>query len=213
MAELAKQSGVSVPTIKYYLREGLLQPGHRTSVNQASYGEKHLQRLRLIRALVTVAKLPIEKVREVVQVVSKEPPVIEAMAITQDALVGNAEMEVGNEMATQLLAEIISARGWNSHEGSPAHVAAVNAIARLQKENFDAILGAINDYAEAADTVGRIDVQAVAVSENLEAMIRGVVLGSVLRRPLLDALVLLAQQHYAQCLNQEGADPIWLRQS
>ena len=34
-------------------------------------------------------------------------------------------------------------------------------------------------------------------------MIRGVVLGSVLRRPLLDSLVLLAQQHYANQLNQK----------
>jgi DNA-binding transcriptional MerR regulator len=37
IAELSRRSGVSVPTIKYYLREGLLPPGERTSPNQALY--------------------------------------------------------------------------------------------------------------------------------------------------------------------------------
>ena len=52
IGELSKAAGVPVPTIKYYLREGLLAPGELTSPNQASYGEAHIRRLRLIRALV-----------------------------------------------------------------------------------------------------------------------------------------------------------------
>lgn len=35
-------------------------------------------------------------------------------------------------------------------------------------------------------------------------MIRGVVLGNALRRPVLDALVLLAQQHDARSLGPES---------
>lgn len=89
MAELSRRSGLSVPTIKYYLREGLLQPGRRTSVNQARYDDAHLERLRLIRALVKVAGLPLDKVREVVQAVSIESSVLDAMGVTQDALVGD----------------------------------------------------------------------------------------------------------------------------
>jgi DNA-binding transcriptional MerR regulator len=52
ISELSRNSGVPVPTIKFYLREGLLHEGIRTSATQAQYDESHQARLRLIRALV-----------------------------------------------------------------------------------------------------------------------------------------------------------------
>ena len=62
ISELSEQTGVPVPTIKYYLREGLLPEGERTSATQAVYGEKHVERLRVIRALldagVSIAETP-----------------------------------------------------------------------------------------------------------------------------------------------------------
>src|SRR5687768_10077798 len=67
IAELSRQSGVPVPTIKYYLREALLPPGELTSPNQASYGEAHLRRLRLIRALVDLGQVPIARVKEILE--------------------------------------------------------------------------------------------------------------------------------------------------
>lgn len=47
-----------VATIKYYLREALLPQGKRAAVNQASYQQQHLHRLRPIRVLLEVADLP-----------------------------------------------------------------------------------------------------------------------------------------------------------
>lgn len=57
---------MSVPTIKFYVREGLLPAGELTSPNQASYGEAHVQRLRLIRALLDVGGLSVASIREVI---------------------------------------------------------------------------------------------------------------------------------------------------
>ena len=54
ISELSSRSGVPVATIKYYLREGLLPAGERTSATQARYGDAHVERLRLVRALVDV---------------------------------------------------------------------------------------------------------------------------------------------------------------
>lgn len=65
LAELSTRSGVSTATIKYYLREGLLPSGRRVSATQAEYDEKHLQRLRLVRALIQVGRVPIASAREV----------------------------------------------------------------------------------------------------------------------------------------------------
>ncbi|MDP3890043.1 MerR family transcriptional regulator, partial [Nocardioides sp.] len=69
MSELSRRSGVSVPTIKYYLREGLLPPGEATGATRAVYDATHVRRLRLIRALVDVAGMRLDRVREVLAAV------------------------------------------------------------------------------------------------------------------------------------------------
>jgi DNA-binding transcriptional MerR regulator len=65
LAELSRRSGATRSTIKFYLREGLLPAGEPTGRNQALYGERHLERLALIRALREVAGLPLEVVARV----------------------------------------------------------------------------------------------------------------------------------------------------
>ena len=204
MAELARHSGVSVPTIKYYMRQGLLQPGHRTGVNQAEYGDRHLDRLRLIRALTSVAGLPLSEVKEVVDAVDGESTVIDAMAVTQDALIGTS---VGEDAgACELLDRVIDRRGWLCARSSPAYRAAARAVVQLRAEELSAVLDHLDDYAEAAEKVGRADLEAIEGAEGKEQRVRGVVMGSALRRPLLEALVLLAQQHCAQALIGEEGD-------
>ena len=47
MSELSQTSGVAIPTIKYYLREGMLPQGVQLAATRAEYDESHLRRLRL----------------------------------------------------------------------------------------------------------------------------------------------------------------------
>ncbi|WP_445396342.1 MerR family transcriptional regulator [Streptomyces sp. LE64] len=72
LAELSARSGVSTATIKYYLREGLLPPGERITATQAAYDEGHLRRLRLLRAMVQVGRMPVATVREVLKAVDDD---------------------------------------------------------------------------------------------------------------------------------------------
>ncbi|MGW9433903.1 MerR family transcriptional regulator, partial [Streptomyces decoyicus] len=65
MGELSRTTGVPVPTIKYYVREGLRPPGELTSPNQATYGEAHERRLRLIRALLDVGGMKVAEIADV----------------------------------------------------------------------------------------------------------------------------------------------------
>ena len=69
IGELSRRTGVPVPTIKYYVREGLLPPGELTSPNQAAYGETHERRLRLIRALLDVGGLKVAEIADVLAAV------------------------------------------------------------------------------------------------------------------------------------------------
>lgn len=68
VSELVQRSGVPLATVKYYLREGVLMPGVVTGATKAEYGEEHLHRLALIKALAG-AGLPIHKIRVIVELV------------------------------------------------------------------------------------------------------------------------------------------------
>lgn len=67
IAELSRATGVPVPTIKYYVREGLLPPGELTSPNQAQYDQGHVRRLKLVRALIEVGGVSVAAVRDAVR--------------------------------------------------------------------------------------------------------------------------------------------------
>lgn len=67
ISELAEASGTSIPTIKFYIREGLLPAGGTTSRTQARYTEAHLRRLELISILQTELGMTVDKIGEVLR--------------------------------------------------------------------------------------------------------------------------------------------------
>jgi len=69
VSELVERTGVPLASIKYYLREGLLMPGTPTSATQSEYGEDHVRRLGLIKALTDVVGLSVAKAGEVLRLV------------------------------------------------------------------------------------------------------------------------------------------------
>ena len=89
IAELSTRAGTSVPSIKFYLREGLLPAGVATSRNQAEYSEAHVRRLRLIRALIDVGGLSVTAARDVLTAV-------DAAAVPDHGLLGVAHYALGH---------------------------------------------------------------------------------------------------------------------
>ena len=96
ISELAGTSGLPIATIKFYLREGLLQPGLATSATQATYDDGHLRRLRVIRALTGPVGLSVQQARTILgliddpgddlyqtlgSAVSALPPAVEAASV------------------------------------------------------------------------------------------------------------------------------------
>ncbi|MDR5700942.1 MerR family transcriptional regulator [Agromyces aerolatus] len=68
---LAAAAGLPVATVKYYLRERLLPAGVATSTTQATYDDGHVQRLRLIRALIGTVGLSVEQTKRILQLVDQ----------------------------------------------------------------------------------------------------------------------------------------------
>ena len=81
-------------TVKYYLREGLLPPGIATTATQADYGEKHLHRLRVIRALTGAAGLPVQQAKAVLALIdSPDGDLFDALGRAVAALPPYAESD------------------------------------------------------------------------------------------------------------------------
>jgi DNA-binding transcriptional MerR regulator len=68
MAVLAKRSGVPTPTIKHYIREGLLPgPSVRTSRNMAYYDTRSVARIAMIKRLQNERFLPLRTIGELLE--------------------------------------------------------------------------------------------------------------------------------------------------
>ncbi len=66
ISELARRSGVSVPTIKHYIREELLpEPALRTSRNMAWYDPSLVTRVGAIKELQRTRFLPLKVIKEI----------------------------------------------------------------------------------------------------------------------------------------------------
>lgn len=105
IAALSTATGISVATLKYYLREGLLHPGVATAVNQAEYDDSHVRRVRLVRSLVELGKLSIADVAEVVACVEDERVSIhDAFGLAQDAMARDQVPPVDDDRLAAALA-------------------------------------------------------------------------------------------------------------
>ncbi|MBX6722028.1 MAG: MerR family transcriptional regulator [Dactylosporangium sp.] len=197
IGELARRSGVSIPTIKYYLRERLLPPGAATAPNQASYGEEHLHRLRLIRALLDVGGLTVAAAREVLAAVD-EPGIgqHELLGVAHRATEQSARREHGDSAAhARAEAEsFVRARGWMVQPDAPALDRLAEVIAAWRALGQEDLLACLDGYARAAEVIAQQEVDTVLAQGDRAAMVEAVVIGTVLGEAALIALRRLAQE-------------------
>ncbi|WP_277682297.1 MerR family transcriptional regulator [Saccharomonospora azurea] len=190
MAELSSTTGVPVATVKYYLREGLLHPGERTSPNQARYDDSHVRRLRLVRALLDVGGLSISAVKNVLAAVdAPETSVHEMLGVTQHGLPlarADAVDVQARAWAQARVEELLDQRGWGC---DPALVESlVGLLATLHTLGHADIASVLDAYADAAQVVAEADLGHVAALPNTESIVEGAVVGTVIGDALLVTL-------------------------
>lgn len=209
ISELSRVSGVPVATIKFYLREGLVPEGVRTSPNQAQYDDAHVQRLRLVRALVGVGGLSLAATKDVLAQID------EPARATLD-LLGTAHQAVAPALPDEIdltpAVELLQRWGWSSCLDAPEHhqVSAAGrgggrrvvdtgvaglavALAALDDAGFTVEVDRMDTYADAMMRVAQAEIDGLP-TESPGAAVRYVVLGTVLVEPVLLALRRLAQR-------------------
>ncbi|MFJ9871228.1 MerR family transcriptional regulator [Streptomyces sp. NPDC101165] len=191
ISELSRRTGVPVPTIKYYVREGLLPSGELTSPNQANYSETHERRLRLIRALLDVGGLKVAAIAEVLGAVDDPArPVHKVLGAVADRL-GTAHSDdddAESAAASAVVAELIARRGWRTHESNPAAGDLTRALAAMWRVGHGAFVELLDDYADAAELVARADLDYVGRRVAVDELVESVVIGTVLGEAVFNAM-------------------------
>lgn len=204
IAELSRRGGVSIPTIKYYLRENLLPPGTPAGRNQARYGDQHLERLRLIRALREVGRLSVAATAEVLAVLDEpDLPRHHLMGRAHQAVTAaRAPDRTGPDwaQARAQAREWVRELGWLVAPDSPALDQVADVFAALRRLGDTGLLEQRSRYAEAALTLAGHEVRAAAGHPDPQTVLTTVVVGTVLGEALFAALRLLAHQHVSAAL-------------
>jgi len=155
MGELAERAGVSVSTVKHYLREGLLGGDAqvtRTSRNMAYYPPEFVERIRLIKRLQEERFMPLRVIRGVMDedperlraLVELEDRVLERASAAQDRRrISRGELRRRYELPGNVLdrLEELKILTPTSRGYDPDDVAIVEAIARFRAGGYDEQLG------------------------------------------------------------------------
>ncbi|MEZ5075955.1 MAG: MerR family transcriptional regulator [Solirubrobacterales bacterium] len=152
IGELAEASGVPVPTIKHYLREGLLPEGVKTSRNMAYYPPELVERVRLIKRLQEERYLPLKEIRAVLD--EQGPERASALLELEDRILDRAlagerartparEVRERYGVPTEVLdrLEEIGLLTPNSRGYSPSDVKIIEAIGRFRAGGYDEQIG------------------------------------------------------------------------
>ena len=202
ISELSRASGVPIPTIKFYLREGLLPAGRLINQNQALYSEDHARRLRLIRALVEVGGLPLATVRRILHAVDDpDLPIHEALGVAQRALSPDLGAQGGPAVdeARVEVDRFLEEQGWQVAPDSPGRQELALALSTLRRLRWpDADTRLFTRYAKAADRLASVEVSRTTPpgSTRTETMER-VVIGTVVFGAVFSALRRLSHERHS----------------
>lgn len=197
MAELSARSGVQIPTIRFYMREGLVPAGHLTSPNQAVYDEGHIRALKLVRTLVEVGGLPISAVREVLaHLQAKDGDLYGSMGGVQYALTTRREVPDDDTLrkARERVDGLIEGRAWKIRANNPARESLAQALATLDRLDQHDVADMLDAYADAMAALAEDEVTALLKRDTVEGISEGVIAYDVLGDAMLSALRRLAQE-------------------
>lgn len=211
VSELSRASGVPVPTIKFYLREGVLHPGEKITPRLTEYDESHRLRLGLIRVLREVGDVPIDRLGQLVNTTQSRHSTVHEMLAAAATALAPEPTPAGPEHAglREVSDALIAQAGWTNVRSESVdrdHLAAVlEAILRYQTHDSDPE-GAL-PYVRAADAIARYEIWQLDSTKSRVELLEEMVVGQVVFGELLTTLRRLAQEHYSAIRFGAVTDP------
>lgn len=212
ISELSSRTGVSIPTLKFYLREGLLAQGQLTSANQAEYDASHARRAALIRTLRDIAGLSIAKIKAIVDALDHGEGVYDVMGAAVDSLGGETieEFSPAQQAAASEIDTLLESLGFPTRPESLARHQIVAAFASIREMLFPGMPAEdLMPYAQAAIQISAVESAGTLGLSELEPelAIEKAILGTALFEPILLGFRRLAHERQAGDLLSPGERP------
>jgi DNA-binding transcriptional MerR regulator len=195
ISQLSAASGVPQPTIKLYLRMGLLPTGEKTHANQATYSEEHLRRLGIIRTLTQVGGLSVASAKTVLDAIDSDLPLNHTFGIAQQA--ASPEIDGADIDRADLARADEFLAGWSYQDG-PGRFGVAKALRAMEDAGLEPDPAWRESYRTAAAIIGEADIDLVGRRQGRLAKAETVVIGTVLGDTLLAALRRAAQEHFSR---------------
>ncbi|MFH9425732.1 MerR family transcriptional regulator [Streptomyces sp. NPDC017529] len=193
---MSDRSGVSIASIKHYLRRGLLPPGRATAPTRAEYGEQHIRRLRLIRALIGVRGLSVRSAKEVLDAAARyEDDPREALRVVLGAGTAPPGGDEHSGKASADVDQLLGHIGWKVAKDSRTRRALADTLVSLRSLGTDFDWRSLVPYAELAQRTATLDLGHLRERKDPEEQAERVLLLTIMLEPALLALRRLAQEN------------------
>lgn len=196
ISELSDRSGLTVQTIKFYIRQGLLPKGSAVSATRAEYGPAHLERLRLVSALREVGDLPVAAIREIVAAVEDGSGPHDLIGTVQHAIGPDAAAPDDPQWraARQDVDALVRELGWHVADRAPARDLLARAFVALRRLGFPITLADLRPYVRAAADVAEHEIARIDDAAPRARTVQALLASTLLYEQVLTALHRLAQE-------------------
>lgn len=199
VSELVRRTSVPLATVKYYLREGLLQPGRRVTARSAEYDESHVRRLRLLRILREVGGIPVGRLRALVEASEDTGLSVHDMfARATEALAAPPRPPSDHrEQAVAIADRLLARAGWSDVRPESANREALVGVIEVIADRGEVSDRALDLYAGTADEVARAEIASLDERKDRAELLEDMVVGTVVYGELLGVLRRLAEEHHS----------------
>jgi DNA-binding transcriptional MerR regulator len=202
VSELANQAGVSVATVKYYIREGMLAAGDPAGPRRATYGDAHVRRIGLIQALTGPAGLSLSQAKAILQIIDlPKSPLVDRLAAATAVLADAAGADVDAVKSYPRAEQAVGWLGEPYRAEPPAAALLENALRAVEAAGFQLDPHQFALYGQHILAIADSEIANIRTAP-VEA-VQYAVLGTVLFEPVLCAIRRLAQQS----LVKQGSAP------
>ena len=200
ISELAELTGVPVPTIKYYLREGLLPEGDKRTPRLTDYDDRHVRRLELLRILREVGDVPVDGLKRMVAATESRGTVHELFAVAADALAPAPPAPGPGRQQSRAMADaIIRSAGWDRVRDDSVDrdnlAATLELIGSFETHPRDP--AEIAPYVEIVDRLARHEIANLDDGKDRVGLLEEMIVGQVAFATVLTTLRRLAEEHHS----------------
>lgn len=203
LRELAERTGAAIPSIKFWIREGILPAGTLRNQTTAVYDDRHVERIALIVTLRDDFALPIAGIRDLTAVIdSPHEPLVHVMercqviatGISADGVI--AARESGHASRVD---EVIENVGWPDVP-SVARDALAAALRHAEDIGVEFDAEGLTRQAEALRAIAIADLASIRPEGTRDAVARNLLLGAAAQNRVLTAMNQLAHASAALAL-------------